>query len=381
MPSDRPSQLLDRVEQTLPSSAYIDPEVHDRELEAIWYRSWVCVGRSRELARERDYLVVKVGNQSVVVCRDLDDRLRAFHNSCRHRGSLLCTEAAGRFAGPSIICPYHGWTYSLKGELRGARHQVSQPDFRKSDYPLHSVAVDEWGGFVFVHLLGDAANPLESALGEMPELFANWRIDDLVVGHRIEKTLACNWKIFWENFNECFHCPGAHPELCRIVPIYGLGLTAESDESGSAAPPDEEPPLVPGAVTWTLDGSTRLPLLPGLGEKELSRGQWFGVHLPAMFVVAHPDHVRSVRMLPRGPEQTELIVEWLFQPETLERPDFDLEHCVALARAVVEQDARLCELNQAGLHSMRHDHGVLVAQEYDVYQFQQWVRRALQQET
>jgi Rieske 2Fe-2S family protein len=99
-----------------------------------------------------------------------------------------------------------------------------------------------------------------------------------------------------------------------------------------------------------------------------------------MFVVAHPDYVRSVRMLPRGPEQTELVVEWLFERETLERSDFDLEHCVALGRTVVEQDARLCELNQAGLHSRRHDHGVLVAQEYGVHEFQQWVRQALEAE-
>ena len=136
--------------------------------------------------------------------------------------------------------------------------------------------------------------------------------------------------------------------------------------------------MVPGAVTWTLDGSSRLPVLPGLDQNDSSRGQWFGVQLPTMFVVAHPDYVRSVRMLPRGPERTELVVEWLFEPATLERPDFDLEHCVALGRAVVEQDAHVWELNQLGLHSMRHGHGVLVAQEYGVHEFQQWVRQAME---
>jgi len=96
-----------------------------------------------------------------------------------------------------------------------------------------------------------------------------------------------------------------------------------------------------------------------------------------MFVVAHRDYVRSVRMLPRGPERIDMVIDWLFAPETLERPDFDLEHCVALGRLVVEQDARVCERNQRGLHSMRHEAGVLVAQEYGVHEFQEWVRQAL----
>jgi Rieske 2Fe-2S family protein len=96
-----------------------------------------------------------------------------------------------------------------------------------------------------------------------------------------------------------------------------------------------------------------------------------------MFLIAHVDYVRSVRVLPRGPEATELVVEWLFPPGVLERPDFDLEHAVALGRLVVEQDGRICELNQKGLHCMRHDSGVLVPQEYGVRELQDWVRRAL----
>jgi Rieske 2Fe-2S family protein len=384
MPSDLPPQLLRRVEKTLPSSDYLDPRHHRRELLAIWYRSWLCVGRSQELAQPRDFIVVEVGDQSILVCRDLENRLNAFHNTCRHRGALLCTESSGRLRGGSIICPYHGWTYSLRGDLLGARHQLSQPDFEKRDHPLHAVAVAEWGGFVYLNLRGSAADSLEAALGDIPERFANWQIEKLRVGHRLEKTLECNWKIFWENFSECFHCPGVHPELCEIVPTYGLGVVDASDLPGTSGGGggvenrDHGTPLAPGAVTWTLDGSSRLPALPGLDESERSHGHSFAVQTPTQFIVAHRDYVRSVRMLPRGPERTELVVEWLFDPEALDRPDFDLAHCVELGRRVVDQDARVCELNQRGLRSMRHDHGVLVAQEYGVYEFQQWVRQALE---
>jgi Rieske 2Fe-2S family protein len=136
-------------------------------------------------------------------------------------------------------------------------------------------------------------------------------------------------------------------------------------------------PLAPPAVTWTLDGRSELPPLPGLGEAERRRGQVFGVSWPSTFVVAHVDYVRSVRLRPIGPERTELVVEWLFDPTLLARGDLDLERVVALGRLVVEQDSRACERNQQGLHSLAHREGVLVPQEYGVFAFQQWVRDQL----
>src|SRR5262245_1101391 len=379
MDGERPSNLLPRLENTLPSRLYFDPEHHRRELRAIWYQSWLCVGRAEEVAESRDYLIVPVGDQSILVTRDRESRLRAFHNTCRHRGSLLCGEGKGRFRGSSIVCPYHGWTYALTGEWLGARHQLPAPGFDARDHSLHAVAVGEWGGSVFVNLGGDAP-PLHAALGEIPDRFAPWRIETLRVGKRLELELACNWKVFWENFSECFHCPGVHPELCRIVPAYGRGLMEEEDdpqlapESGLSGTP-----LAPGAVTWSLDGKSRLPVLPGLGAEERSLGHSFAVVLPSFFAVAHVDYVRTVRVLPRGAESTGLVVEWLFEPATLARGDFDLEHASALGRLVVEQDGRACELVQRGLHCMRHEHGVLVPQEYGVHEFQRWVLARLSQ--
>ena len=143
MDRERTGHLLPRLEKTLPSQHYFDPDHHRRELHAIWYRSWLCVGRVEEVAQSRDYKVVEVGDQGILVTRDLEGRLRAFHNTCRHRGSLLCSGSQGRFGGGSIVCPYHGWTYSLAGEWLGARHQVPAAEFRKSDHSLHAVAVGE----------------------------------------------------------------------------------------------------------------------------------------------------------------------------------------------------------------------------------------------
>jgi Rieske 2Fe-2S family protein len=373
---DTPSHLLRGDEPTLPSQWYIDPAHHRRELAAIWYRRWLCVGREEELPAPRHFAVFEIGDQSVLVVRDPGGALRAFHNTCRHRGSRLCDEARGRLRGAAIVCPYHGWTYGLDGSLRGARHQIRSPAFRPEEHPLHPVALDRWGGFLFVNLLGAAAPPLASELGSAPEALGRWPLPSLRVGHREVVPLACNWKVFWENFSECFHCPGVHPELSRLVPIYGRGLLDPADEGRPAASGGAEAtgPLAPGARTWTLDGQSGLPPLPGLGEAERRRGHVFGVFWPSAFVVAHVDYARNVRLRPLGPERTELVVEWLFDPAVLARRDLDLERVVALGRLVVEQDGRACERNQRGLHCLAHEQGVLVPQEYGVFAFQQWVR-------
>ena len=375
----RPPHLLRGDEPTLPSHWYVDPAHHRRELASIWYRRWLCVGREEELPEARSFAVIGIGDQSVLLLRDAGGALRAFHNTCRHRGSRLCDDARGRLRAAAIVCPYHGWTYGLDGSLRGARHQLASPAFRREEHALYPVAVESWGGFVFVNLQGGAAHPLASEQGDARDALTRWPLASLRVGHREVVSLACDWKVFWENFSECFHCPGVHPELARLVPIYGRGLLDPSDEG--ARPPargaEASGPLAPGAETWTLDGRSRLPPLPGLGDAERRRGHVFGVFWPSVFVVAHVDYARSVRLRPLGPERTELVVEWLFDPAVLARGDLDLEPIVALGRRVVEQDGRVCERNQQGLHCIAHERGVLVAQEYGVFEFQQWVREQL----
>jgi Rieske 2Fe-2S family protein len=374
-------KTLERVEKALPRHFYLDPDHHRRELAAIWYASWIYGCRSEQLGRSRDFQRIEVGDQSVIVVRDEGGRLRAYHNTCRHRGSILCSEPAGRFRGPAIVCPYHQWTYSLEGELRATPRRLESSDFRFADYPLYRVAVAEWGGHVFIHL-GSSPPPLEDVLDGASARLASWRLDELRVGYRSTWVVECNWKIFWENFSECLHCPAWHPELTRLVPIYGKGLVSELElpDAERTRPLDSnepEAPLTPGAVTWTLDGQTPLPPLPGLTEAERRAGQTFGIVEPSFFVVAHRDYARSARILPLSPERTEISMEWLFPPAVLERDDFDVDHATELGKRVVEQDARACELNQQGLRALPHEHGVLVKQEYWVRDFQLWVQARL----
>ena len=379
---DRPGRLtLEGIEPSLPARFYLDPDHYERELRSIWYDSWVYLCRSSDLAQSGDFRVFQLESQSILLARGADAELRAFHNTCRHRGSALCTEETGRFRGSSIVCPYHQWTYSLEGRLRGTPRRLESADFRYDDYPLYAVALEERAGCVFVHL-GTDPPPLRETFDPGPEPLENWHLEDLRVGQRTRLLVECNWKIFWENYNECLHCPSIHPELVKIVPTYGKGLLNERELLDDPVPDgttqsELEPALAEGAETWTLDGKSRLPALPGLSEEEKGRGQTFWDLEPGCYVVGHRDYARCARILPLGPERTEIQMEWLFLPSVLERDDFDLDHATALARRVVEQDARACELNQRGLRALPHEHGVLVKQEYWVQRFQQWVRRRL----
>ena len=372
--------LLARTEQTLPSAWYYDPAQYARELAAIWYRDWICVGRQEELARPGDYVLAEVGNERVILVRDTRGNPRVFHNTCRHRGSVLCTTPSGHFANSRIVCPYHSWTYSLDGELLATPLRVELDDFRREDYPLYEARVDSWGGFLFVNLSDAPVEPLTDFLGAEARNVEAWPLADLVSVQRDRHTLACNWKVFWENYSECYHCPRIHPELCSVVPVYRDGVLSYADRPSLPSPRaafDPRPRVAPGMLTWTRDGQTTLPLIDGPDEASRAPGMVFASFAANLYVVAHPDYVRSVRVTPTGPESVELTVDWLLPRGVAESNPGAVESMLELGRLVVAQDGRVCELNQQGLRSRRHRHGVLVPQEHGVWQFHQWLRDRL----
>lgn len=315
---------LTRNEPTLPSSWYYDQEQYRRELEAVWYREWVCIGRQEEIRSAEGGITVDIGAHRLIVTRDSSGQLGAK------------STAAAR--------------------------------------------VDTWGGFVFVNLAPEPSAGLRDSLGSEADALDHWPLERLRSVHRERKPLACNWKVFWENYSECYHCPGLHPELCRVVPLYRKGVLSYADVPGWE-PRDEaddgRPTVAPGLVTWTLDGRSSLPLIEGLDEELRAAGMAFASFTASMFVVGHPDYVRSVRMLPQGPESVELTIDWLLPAGAPAPIGPELERLLALGRLVVEQDGAVCELNQRGLRSRGHRHGVLVPQEYELWAFHEWLRQRL----
>jgi len=371
--------MLKQTQRTLASSWYHDPAHYRREMESIWWNSWLCVARQSDWPDSGSYRVICVGDQQILITRAATGDLHAFHNTCRHRGSVLCEASAGQFTQQRIVCPYHAWTYSLEGELLRTPRKPATADFHLQSYPLYRVALRTWSGFVFVNLAQQPPSGLEDELGEEIKTLAHWPMEELALAHREIHTVNCNWKVFWENFLECYHCPNVHPELCRLVPLYGEGMVSPEDlpyghplrvNAGAS-------PLAGDAVTWSADGSSRLPWFEGLSPQEEAAGMTFMNILPSAFIVAHVDYVRSVHVLPLGPEQTRLCVNWLVLPQALNSGQLDIPALIAFGNRVVLEDARVCELNQKGLHSRRHEYGTLAPHEYDVLGFDNWVRARL----
>jgi len=371
--------MLKETHPGLPASWYFDEAHFAREMSSIWKQQWICAGRVSDWPDAGSYQVVPIGDQNILIVRADDGQLNAFHNTCRHRGSILCEQASGQLQQGRIVCPYHAWTYDLQGNLQRTPRRVESNDFDASHYSLYGVALQTWGGFVFISLAEHPNRSLSEVHGAEFELLKNWPLEELQLAHREAHIVACNWKIFWGNFLECYHCPGIHPELCRLVPIYGQGfLSAEDFQAlGRESPSPAERLLRPGAQTWAADGVSGLPLIEGPTDAERARGMVFATLIPTMFVVAHQDYVRSVRVLPLGPETTCLSVDWLLPKGSMSTDSAEIEKLTRFARQVVSEDARACELNQRGLRAKAHQQGVLMPQEYDVLAFDNWVRDCL----
>ena len=379
LPRSDPYTGLREAKESLPARAYFDDAEYRRDLAAIWHRNWVMVCRGGDIAKPLEFRTFQIGDQTILIVRDETGTLRAFHNTCRHRGSQICRESEGRLKARLLTCPYHAWSYSLRGDLVRVPSKAMPDGFDKADFPLYGVALAEWRGMVFVNLAEAPRAELAGSFDPGSGNLANWPIEELVVGHTFRKVMDCNWKIFWENFNECLHCPGVHKHLSQLVPIYGRGLMARHDDPEWAKHADNDSPefagtLRAGAETWSEDGRAHGPVFQGLTAAERAAGQTYAVNLPSMFIVGHVDYMRTVRLRPLGAEQTELIAEWLFTPEALASPETDLQNIVGFGMQVLQEDADVCELNQRGLKSIRHSAGVLMPEEYELHRFHQWVR-------
>lgn len=373
-----PYNGLPELRQSLATEEYVSPEAWRRDLETIWYRDWVYVCREADIAEPLHYRSFRIGTQSVLVLRDDTGTLRAFHNTCRHRGSELCPAGAGRLKARLLTCPYHAWSYSLRGELVRVPSKSLPAGFDKADFPLYAVSVSTWRGLVFVSLAAAPRETVAASLDPHSADLANWPLEQLVTGHVLTRTIACNWKVFWENYSECLHCPGVHKQLSQLVPIYGRGLMARQDDPDWQSHADSDAPefsggLRAGAETWSDDGRVHGEPFAGLTEAERKAGQHYATHLPSMFVVGHVDYVRIVSLLPLGPGETQLTAEWLFLPSALADAS-GIDNIVRFGARVLEEDAVICETNQRGLGSACHAHGVLMPEEYEIARFHDWVR-------
>ncbi|HEY7023673.1 MAG TPA: aromatic ring-hydroxylating dioxygenase subunit alpha [Candidatus Limnocylindrales bacterium] len=337
---------VDRA-QLLPPRVFHDPAVFDFESQRWFGRTWLNVGRAHDFETAGTYALVDVGGESVIVVRGRDDTLRAFHNVCRHRGSTLVDAPLGADTGRLVRfqCPYHAWIYDLDGSLRRAPHTDELIDFEAADNELLPVALDTWAGFVFVNL-DPSSGPVEDYLADLPAAVADYPIGGLRRARRIEYDVAANWKVIGENYSECYHCPGVHPQLNRLSP-YDRGRNLESHGPWAGGWME----LIDDAETMSVDGHAHgRPPLAGIGEANKRRIYYFVVW-PNLLLSLHPDYVMTHQVWPVDAERSRVVCEWLFEPETMARPDFDPSDAVDFWDLTNRQDWDVCERQQVGTRS------------------------------
>ena len=336
------------MEATLHRDLSLDPAWFQKEREKIFYGDWACVGREEDIAESGDYRAINLAGESVLLVRGDDNKLRAFFNVCRHRGCQLIDshdpeKASGRFRA-NIRCPYHSWTYLLDGSL----HHTPHFDIEKKNYSLNAVALDPWSGFVFINV-ANTGTTLHEQLDEIPDRVKRYPLAKLICGKRIQYDVDANWKVILENYNECYHCAGVHPELCQIVPEFrkngGAGLDWD------AGIPQKE-----GTNTFTFSGTSNRPPFTDLNDVE--RERHFGeLAYPNLMISLSMDHAAVFILWPGSEERTQVDCRLLFHPDAAAAHDFDPADAVEFWDIVNQQDWHICERVQRGMHARPFEHG------------------------
>ena len=357
----------------LTSRQYTDPDVFELEREHVFDRQWFCVGRSEELPEPGCFVHRDVPGDSLLLTRDLDGVVHAFYNVCRHRGSVLVEEAAGRVR-KALTCPYHSWVYGLDGRLLGTPNVGADDGLDREAYGLRAIGVEEWEGYLFVsHAPTDARPDLLGNLGREPDeplSYGRFRIGELRLGHRITYEVEANWKIVWENYNECLHCPGVHPELVQMVPLFRRGLVADDDDATVLAT------LADGYDAFTLSGTTTLPHLPGLDP--IDGRTYYGAGIfPNLMINMRATGVTSFTLYPRAVDHTTVVSDYLYRPETIASADFDPSEMIGFLDLVARQDWEICARAQRGAGSKGFDRSVYPPQERYVHLFAERYREEL----
>jgi Rieske 2Fe-2S family protein len=337
--------------KTLEQKYFVSPEIFARERERIFARQWVLVGHQSQLAEAGDFLLAAVAEESFVVIRDQRSVIRGFYNVCRHRGARLKEDACGHAS--AIQCPYHAWTYALDGQLIGAPHMDQVPGFDKADYSLHRVNLGLWEGFIFVNL-GDASTErggyrsLEEWFAPLKGKFSHWNMSILQPAKRIEYDVHANWKLMFENYSECYHCPGVHPQLQKVSPYD----SAENDL--------REGPFLGGFMkinpgkSLTMSGNACAAFV---GKIENLQQVYYYSIFPNMLLSLHPEYVMVHQLWPQSPERTLIVCDWLFHPDAFGRNDFKPEDAIEFWDMTNKQDWHVCELSQQGIASRAYEPG------------------------
>jgi phenylpropionate dioxygenase-like ring-hydroxylating dioxygenase large terminal subunit len=357
--------------RALPAWVYDNAELTRLETRRVLMPSWQIVCHISSIPKTGDFVTFELGSESVVVVRDRDRGVRAFHNVCRHRGARLLD---GNGNCPvTITCPYHGWTYRHDGALIGTPSRDTFPGLDRAEHGLRAVRTEVAFGFVFVCLAGDPPS-VKDAWGVLGKDFAEFRTEEMVPLSPIsEESWPVDWKIAMDNYLESYHVPIGHPGLNRMfTPDYEDQTSVPGIARGISWMREPLSSRWSEALYQRLVGkvATHLP--------ETARRSWrFYSALPNLGIDVFPDQMDFFQVLPDGPGRC-IIRGGVFGLPDTRREMRALRYLGSRINTQVNnEDKFLCARVQRGLASSSYQPGPLSQLERWMLEFHDLLRERI----
>ena len=326
----------------LPNWCYTSDAFFQAEVERIFMKAWNYVAHASQLPKPGDFLTREIAGVPIILIRGEDEQIRAFYNSCRHRGSKI---VAGDGHCSRLTCPYHMWSYGLDGRLNATPLIDEDDHLRHSELALLSVRLEQWAGFQFV-CFDASADPLEAWLGDLRANCAGYEPESMICTRRITYQVAANWKLHFENFNDSLHIPFVHGGTLNRQKVSKRARRTHEEFNGECI------------VHFTshsgsrglLHGESGFDPIPTL-EGRYREGTYYPCILPATMMAWTIDCMFLFELMPRSASSVEVGICSFFPAACMARPDFEeiAKRYYHRLDVILPEDNQAVEVQQTGL--------------------------------
>ena len=383
---------------------YVNKEIFELDLETFFYNQWVFVGHASRIPNKGDYFLFSIGNESIIIIRENNEKINCFFNVCRHRGSHICLEDEGRVR--KLICPYHAWGYDLGGNLINAK--MMEKNFNPKDWNLKKCYSQVFEGLVFINL-SEKPSEFKNFIKPIKPFIELHGLGRAKIADRKIYPTKGNWKLALDNFHECYHCQPSHPEYCHVhsrdyIQSYGAGsntgpkskefnkklkiwnkkvkklgyLTGEfsEDKFSEFFRSAERTPFSNGKLSETKSGKPASTLM---GEfNEFDGGYTTIGPSPFNSIIMSNDFATTFTFIPKGPNDTDIEIMWLVNENAIEGVDYNMEELTWMWHKTTLEDKRIIEDNQKGVLSKKYEPGPLSEMEMGLEKLKIWYLKHLE---
>ena len=323
---------------TIPAPWYVDPRIAELENLTVFSKSWQVIGRAHQVEKPSQFITATLAGEPIVAVRGTDGQLRAFYNVCRHHAAKVVTEPCG--SASILHCPYHGWNYGLDGSLKGMPEFDGVKNFERHENGLVPAKVETWEAFVFVNL-NPQAEPLTNFLGGLVKRCEPLGLAKLHFFDRKIYDIACNWKVFVDNYLDGgYHVPHLHKALSSVLDYKQYTIENEDRYCLQSSP----------MVTSDEDAAT--------GATRKGDRAWYFWQYPNLMINCYEGYMDTNLVLPLDVDHCRVIFDFYFSDVSESRREYNAQS-IAVGDRVQDEDLGICEDVQRGLKSRVYGAGRL----------------------